>query len=225
MDHEHATDTELLRACRRGNERAASTLHARLAPVLRAIARSTLRDQHLAEDAVQRAFCQIMRAPRREVARVENAKAWLIRIVRNESASLARTLARARERDRRFSERRTHDREAGMDASRDAASAFAGGSLELAAAIDTLPEELREIVYLKHVAGLTFDQIEATTGMNRNTAASRHRRAVALLRETLAPGHPPGHPPDRPPDRAGMPASPSPKPSATLTNPEPRHVR
>lgn len=189
MDYESATDTQLLHACRRGDDRAARQLHARLSPIMLALARSTLRDHHLAEDAVQRAFCQIMKQPRRGIARIENAKAWLMRVVRNEAVSQARMLMRSRERERLLAEQAAAQF-AGMGAKPGQAAADTplgqpASLAEISQAVESLTDELREIVYLKHVAGLTFDQIEAATGINRNTAASRHRVAMGRLSEAL----------------------------------------
>lgn len=186
MDHERATDTELLIASRLGDERAATTLYARISPMLRALARLTLRDHHLAEDAVQRTFVRVMQVPKKELMKVQDARSWMVRVARNESASLARSLARARARDQRAGERSDRRRRAFDPTLSSASEGFAPGD-PIGEAVEELAEELREIVYLRHVAGLTFDQIESATGINRNTASSRHRLAMRRLREALAP--------------------------------------
>src|SRR5262249_21205447 len=63
---------------------------------------------------------------------------------------------------------------------------------ELEAAIDRLPRRHREMIALKHIAGLTFDQIAVATGLNRNTAAARYRAAIEALQHHLDPGDHPG---------------------------------
>ena len=42
-----------------------------------------------------------------------------------------------------------------------------------------------DVVLLKHVGGLTFEQIALATQTNRNTAASRYRAAIGLLERAL----------------------------------------
>lgn len=56
---------------------------------------------------------------------------------------------------------------------------------ELADAVKTLPNHLREVVILKVWSELTFQQIADTLGIPLNTAASRYRYAVGQLRETF----------------------------------------
>ena len=54
------------------------------------------------------------------------------------------------------------------------------------AAIKLLPHEQREVVTLKVWGELTFDEIGKQLGISPNTAASRHRYALAALRKHLA---------------------------------------
>ncbi|MCH8271418.1 MAG: hypothetical protein IH985_09460, partial [Planctomycetes bacterium] len=59
-------------------------------------------------------------------------------------------------------------------------------------------QDQREVVLLRHAAGLTFDQIALALDLNRHTAASRYRAAIARLRRELADDNPAAH--VRPPD-------------------------
>lgn len=90
-------------------------------------------------------------------------------LVRRESANYLRAERRRRARDR---VPRTPTREAppGSDGAWDV--------------VDTLPRRLREVVVLKLVAGLTFEQIALSLHINPNTAAARYRSALELLRES-----------------------------------------
>jgi RNA polymerase sigma-70 factor (ECF subfamily) len=65
---------------------------------------------------------------------------------------------------------------------------FAAGDTraQLAAAIDALPEHLREVLTLRLWGGLEFPEIARLTGVPMNTAASRYRYALENLREKLA---------------------------------------
>lgn len=67
---------------------------------------------------------------------------------------------------------------------------------EMTRIVDSLPRHLREVIYLKHVAGLTFDQLAVALDVNRSTLASRHRQGVELLRKRLSvqdPNHEVSH--------------------------------
>ena len=59
--------------------------------------------------------------------------------------------------------------------------------LTVAAALEKLPENLREVVSLKLWGGLTFPEIASITGVPVPTATSRYRYALDRLRETLTP--------------------------------------
>jgi RNA polymerase sigma-70 factor (ECF subfamily) len=61
----------------------------------------------------------------------------------------------------------------------------AGPREDLQRAMEGLPRRLREVVILRHIAGLTFDQVALALGANRNTTAARYREAIRRLREML----------------------------------------
>ena len=57
----------------------------------------------------------------------------------------------------------------------------------LAAAMDSLPHDQREVLVLKIWNELTFTEIAGTLGIPQNTAASRDRYALAALKKSLQP--------------------------------------
>jgi RNA polymerase sigma-70 factor (ECF subfamily) len=57
----------------------------------------------------------------------------------------------------------------------------------LAAAVDSLPADQREVLVLKIWNDLTFNEIGETLGISQNTAASRYRYALRNLKKTLQP--------------------------------------
>jgi RNA polymerase sigma-70 factor (ECF subfamily) len=57
----------------------------------------------------------------------------------------------------------------------------------LAAAVDSLPRDQREVLVLKIWNQLTFSEIGSTLGISQNTAASRYRYALSNLKKTLQP--------------------------------------
>jgi RNA polymerase sigma-70 factor (ECF subfamily) len=57
----------------------------------------------------------------------------------------------------------------------------------LAAAIDGLPRDQREVLVMKIWNELTFGEIASALGISQNTAASRYRYALVALRKMLQP--------------------------------------
>ena len=58
-------------------------------------------------------------------------------------------------------------------------------ALPLKEAIQRLPAELRQVVVLRYFTGLTLAQTARALGIPQGTAASRQRRALALLKLEL----------------------------------------
>ena len=114
---------------------------------------------------------------------VDDVPAWLFQVARHIAFNTGRS-------ERRERARRVRVGESGVQA--DGGGGGRPGVLDgtahdegLARAIATLMPEMRDVVLLKHVAGLTFDQIAVATQSNRNTAASRYRSAMGLLEAAL----------------------------------------
>jgi len=166
----------LLKAYRAGDDAGARRFYAILAPGLTLFARTILRDDALADDCVQSAFLRALRAPFWRVRGVEDPRAWMASLVRSEALTLRRTRRRAEVR-----ERAARNGQAFKSVLEPADSA-------LSDAVERLPDDLREIVILKHLCGLTFDQAATVLDQNRNTLAARHRRAIERLRATLEAG-------------------------------------
>lgn len=57
--------------------------------------------------------------------------------------------------------------------------------LRLRKALDTIPNDQREVIVLHIWGDLTFFEIGEVLGVSSNTAASRYRYALAKLRETM----------------------------------------
>lgn len=173
-------DRRLLLQTHRGRETAARELWQRFAPRLLVYARSIVGSG--AEDVVQSVFVSILQQPRRTIAAVDDPAAWLLTLTRRGSLNYLRSSRRdlARRRSRSHS-------------SSDSAPAFAdapafGETEALHRAVGDLPRRLREVVILRHIAGLTFDQVAVALGANRNTTAARYREAIRRLRLVLE-GH------------------------------------
>ncbi|MCL4222287.1 MAG: sigma-70 family RNA polymerase sigma factor [Phycisphaerales bacterium] len=174
----HRSDAQLLVALHKGSEQAARELWSRHSGSMLALARALLCDAAAGEDAVQQVFCRVLSLDRRTLAQVSDARAWLAQLVRREAINQIRAQRRRAAREGR-TQAREHPPTAGHPTPAMPADA------ELRQAVDLLPRRLREIIVLKHVCGLTFDQISVTLGLSRNTAAGRHRQALRALRDAL----------------------------------------
>ena len=54
-------------------------------------------------------------------------------------------------------------------------------------AVDALPEQLKRVLFLSELAGMSYGEIAAVTGVEEGTVGSRRNRALALLRKRLEP--------------------------------------
>ena len=52
-------------------------------------------------------------------------------------------------------------------------------------AVDELPDRLKRVLLLCEVAGMSYGEVAAVTGVKEGTVGSRRNRALALLRERL----------------------------------------
>ena len=130
-------------------------------------ARLYLKSEVAALDAVDEAVYRALRN-RSRLRRPESFRPWITRILLN----LCRDELRRQRRLRPLEE----TEEAG-------AEAYDG--LPLRDALDRLPPPLREVVVLRYFAGYTLGETAEALGIPPGTAATRQRRALALLRLDL----------------------------------------
>ena len=132
-----------------------------------------------AEDALQETFIRLARNCKR-LAKVENLTAYVFTVARNEALRLAgrrknpKSLAGLAQKQRLFENVKNDDTRADEYAE------------SAAMALNHLEPELREIVELKHFAGLTLREIADVTDCPPGTAATRYRTALEKMRSILA---------------------------------------
>jgi RNA polymerase sigma factor (sigma-70 family) len=125
-----------------------------------------------ADDCVQEALIEL--AAQRELP--ANPVAWLYRVVRNRAISQYRSSRRRERREELASRLRpttTQHEEPTVD------------PLELAAALESLDEPLREAVIARTWGGLGFEQIAELASCSVSTAHRRYEAGLAALRERL----------------------------------------
>ncbi len=150
------------------------TCFAEAAPGLVLFARQFVRSGADAEDIVQEAFVKFWRKQHP----IDN-RALLFATVRSTAFDLLR----------RDSRRARREAEAIADSEHAVAPQFhetSEAQRALAAAVDRLPAEQREVLVMKIWNELTFADIATVLGISQNTAASRYRYALAALKKNLA---------------------------------------
>jgi RNA polymerase sigma-70 factor (ECF subfamily) len=163
------------------------------------LARWLLRDDQLAEDAVQEAYLRAFRFF--DGLRGESARPWLLGIVRNACFDWMRQNRQLADQVE-FDELR--DSETAMEsAGTGSAVPAAGGDParqwelraqgeRINAAIDALPPVYREVVVLRELEEMRYEDIARIAGVPLGTVMSRLSRARALLRESLRDDRPGG---------------------------------
>jgi RNA polymerase sigma-70 factor (ECF subfamily) len=188
-------DAELVRRVGCRDEHAFELLMRRHNQMLYRIARSILRDDAEAEDAVQDAYLAAFRniAGFRGGARLST---WLARIVINESYGLLRKRKRAgvvlpfsAQSDPRSAGERDAEEGVMTEASSEQPDAAASrGEVRrlLERNIDALPDQFRTAFVLREVEEMSVDEAAACLGVPAATVRTRTFRARALLREAMA---------------------------------------
>ena len=141
-------------------------------------ARALLRDEHRAEDALQETFLRLASSPQR-LQGVQNMRAYLYKMIRNEAFRL---LGKEK---RRLEKREAYQGVCLIQQRKDARSKPEEVE-ELNRALQSLPDEQREVVFLKCVEGFTFAEMAELLDIPQNTASSRYRYGLKKLRELLA---------------------------------------
>ena len=157
---------------------------------LRAFVRQRLSDEGEVEDILQEVFYELV-AAYRLLTPVEQVGAWLYRVARNRIIDFFRKkkpetfengpVGGVSDEDTLLLEDLLPSPEAGPEA------AYACRVLleELAAALEELPQEQREVFIAHEFDGRSFKELAEESGLNVNTLLSRKRYAVLHLRQRL----------------------------------------
>jgi RNA polymerase sigma-70 factor, ECF subfamily len=133
---------------------------------------SIVRDQHEAEDVTHTLFLNLLTKIQRYEQRDVPFAAWILRVARN--AALDHVRAR---REVPFEEVRTSDE------GREDEDLERCHSLKLA--LDRLPREQREVLVLRHIAGLTPGEIAQRLGKTESSIHGLHHRGRGALQAAL----------------------------------------
>ena len=148
------------------------------------LARYLLRDEHAAQDVVQEAFLRAIR--HFDGYRGANARAWLLAIVRNCCATW-HGKERLESGFVEFDEREHSG--AQEDATPEIFLMRSSAAESFRRALDSLPREAREVLVLRDVEEMSYQEIALTLGIPMGTVMSRlaraRKRMQAVLRQEL----------------------------------------
>ena len=157
------------------------------------LARWLLRDAQQAEDAVQEAYLRALRFF--DDLRGEDARPWLMGIVRNACYDCMRQ-------QRRLGDQVEFDEMRDSEGDGPATASWPDGSVDPAAlweqrargervnaAIGALAPAFREVIVLRELEEMSYEDIARVAGIPLGTVMSRLSRARALLREALRAEH------------------------------------
>jgi RNA polymerase sigma-70 factor (ECF subfamily) len=148
------------------------------------IAYAALRSHHDAEDATQETFLRVLRYSR-QLAHVEDQKAWLARIAWRVAVDRSQQRGRKREIPIEDSEKPAAELPSADAPADDALHGSQVGDL-LDRLIAALPEKLRQPLILSALKKMSPREVAATLGISEAAVRSQIFRARKILREKLA---------------------------------------
>jgi RNA polymerase sigma-70 factor (ECF subfamily) len=157
---------------KQGDSSALHFLYLRYADDVYGFVNSIVRDHHEAEDITQNLFAKLMRIIGKYEQREVPFSAWILRVARN--AALDHMRAR---RQIPFEEVRTTDEghdQVGFERSQ-----------SIRSALERLPADQREVLILRHIAGLTPPEIADLLGKTESSIHGLHHRGRGALQAAL----------------------------------------
>jgi RNA polymerase sigma-70 factor (ECF subfamily) len=176
----HLSDEALVALLERGEETALAELYDRYGQTAYALAFRMLRNETLAEDAVQEAFLTVWRSAARFVPERAKASTWLMTIVHRRAVDLVR-----REERRRAEPLVPGAEPVSPDSSPPEAAWLRLQRERVQEALRRLPDEQRETIELAYYGGFTQSELADRLGQPLGTIKSRMFAGLARLRELL----------------------------------------
>ena len=176
----HLSDEAVVALVARSDQSALAELYDRFGRVAYGIALRVLRDEKLAEDAVQEGFLTAWRNADRFMPERANASTWLLTLVHRRAVDLVRR----EERRRADSLPDRVDYAATESAEDDAWLRFERERVQ--SALRRLPDQQREALELAYYGGFTQSELAERLGQPVGTIKSRMFSGLARLRELLA---------------------------------------
>jgi RNA polymerase sigma-70 factor, ECF subfamily len=179
-DLAHLSDEALLSLVASSDDLALAELYDRFGRVAYGLALRILRDEALAQDAVQEAFLAIWRSADRFLAERAKASTWILTLVHRRAVDLVR-----RE-DRRRGEPLESAAEPVAPATTEDEAAIGFERRVVQEALRQLTPEQREALELGYYGGLTQSELAERLGQPLGTIKSRMFTGLSRLRDLLA---------------------------------------
>ncbi len=174
----HLSDEAVLALIARSDEQALAELYRRFGRLAYGLAFRILRDDALAQDAVQEAFLGVWRAAERFTAERAKPSTWLLTLVHRRAVDLVR-----REERRRTEPLQPEAEPVGAEAADEAE--LASRRQTIREALRQLPPEQREAIELAYYGGYTQSELAERLGQPLGTIKSRMFTGLARLRDEL----------------------------------------
>jgi RNA polymerase sigma-70 factor (ECF subfamily) len=180
-DLAHLSDEALVALVSRSHDTALAELYDRVGGAAYGLAFRILRDEALAEDAVQEAFLGLWRSAGSFVPERAKASTWILTLVHRRAVDVVR----------REQRRRAEPLEGAPEPAGGSAEEAAWLRLErerVQAALAELPDQQREAIELAYYGGYTQSELAERLGQPLGTIKSRMFTGLARLRELLDEG-------------------------------------
>ena len=177
----HLSEEALVALVARGDQSALAALYDRLGRTAFGLALRVLRDDRLAEDAVQEAFLTVWRTAAAFSAERAKATTWILTLVHRRAVDLVR-------REQRRRAEPLDDSGGAEDAASPSAEDDAWLQFErerVQNALRQLPDTQREAIELAYYGGFTQSELAERLGEPLGTIKSRMFAGLARLRELL----------------------------------------
>ena len=158
-----------VRRAQEGDREALGFLYARYADNVYGYVRSIVHDHHEAEDVTQHVFTKLVRVIGSYQEREVPFLAWILRVARNAAVDHLRQRRLVPVEEVRSTERCIGD------------SRSAERINDLKDALATLPHAQREVLVLRHIAGLSPTEIAVRTGKSQGSIHGLHHRGRRAL--------------------------------------------
>jgi RNA polymerase sigma factor (sigma-70 family) len=176
----HLSDEAVVALVARSDDTALAELYDRFGRVAYGVALRILRDERLAEDAVQEGFLAAWRSADRFMPERGKASTWVLTLVHRRAVDLVR-----RE-DRRRAEALTDELEPTSSGSAEDDAWLRFERERVQAALRQLPDQQREALELAYYGGFSQSERAEWLGQPVGTIKSRMFTGLARLRELLA---------------------------------------
>lgn len=177
----HLSDEALVALVARSDESALAELYDRIGGTAYGLAYRVLRDEALAEDAVQEAFLGLWRGAGSFIPERAKASTWILTLVHRRAVDLVR-------REQRRRTEPLEDAPEPSDGSAEEAAWLRFDRERVQAALAQLPDQQREAIELAYYGGYTQSELADRLGEPLGTIKSRMFAGLARLRELLDDG-------------------------------------